>query len=89
MALPGDSAPRFLPRDRDAQYAAEFQCRVKGVQIEEAVTADETNQQQSQFVSRIQPVPLDKLSFAPLQFRFPLLSPIRAQAARHDQADET
>jgi len=38
-AFPEDTAPRYLLRDRDSIYGAEFQSRVKGMQIEEVVTA--------------------------------------------------
>ena len=38
-AFPEDSAPRFLLRDRDSIYGAEFRNRVKGLLIEEVITA--------------------------------------------------
>src|SRR5262245_14985599 len=38
-AFPDDTAPRYLLRDRDSIYGVEFQSRVKGMQIEEVVTA--------------------------------------------------
>ena len=38
-AFPEDSAPRYLLRDRDQIYGAEFRLRVKGMQIEEVLTA--------------------------------------------------
>jgi transposase InsO family protein len=38
-AFPDDSAPRFLLRDRDAIYGAEFARRVKGLGIREVLTA--------------------------------------------------
>jgi putative transposase len=38
-AFPEDTAPRYLLRDRDSIYGAEFQSRVKGMQIEEVITA--------------------------------------------------
>src|SRR5499426_1610834 len=38
-AFPEDSAPRFLLRDRDSIYGAEFRSRVKGMRIEEVITA--------------------------------------------------
>ena len=38
-AFPEDSAPRYLLRDRDQIYGAEFRLRVKGMQIEEVITA--------------------------------------------------
>jgi putative transposase len=38
-AFPDDTSPRYLLRDRDSIYGAEFQSRVKGMQIEEVVTA--------------------------------------------------
>ena len=38
-AFPDDTSPRYLLRDRDSIYGAEFRSRVKGMQIEEVVTA--------------------------------------------------
>jgi len=38
-AFPDDTAPRYLLRDRDSIYGAEFQSRVKGMQIEEVVSS--------------------------------------------------
>lgn len=38
-AFPEDTAPRFLLRDRDAIYGEEFRRRVRGMQIEEVITA--------------------------------------------------
>jgi transposase InsO family protein len=38
-AFPEDSAPRYLLRDRDQIYGEEFRLRVKGMQIEEVITA--------------------------------------------------
>jgi putative transposase len=38
-AFPEDSAPRYLLRDRDQIYEEEFRLRVKGMQIEEVITA--------------------------------------------------
>jgi len=38
-AFPDATAPRYLLRDRDSIYGAEFRSRVKGMQIEEVVTA--------------------------------------------------
>jgi transposase InsO family protein len=38
-AFPEDTAPRFLLRDRDQIYGEEFRLRVKGMQIEEVITA--------------------------------------------------
>jgi putative transposase len=38
-AFPEDSAPRYLLRDRDQIYGTEFRLRVKGMQIEEVITA--------------------------------------------------
>jgi transposase InsO family protein len=38
-AFPDDSAPRFLLRDRDSIYGAEFRRRVKGMRIAEVLTA--------------------------------------------------
>jgi hypothetical protein len=37
-AFPDNTAPRYLLRDRDSIYGAEFRNRVKGMQIEEVVT---------------------------------------------------
>lgn len=39
QAFPYDSAPRFLLRDRDAIYGSAFRGRVKGMGIEEVVSA--------------------------------------------------
>ena len=41
-AFPEDSAPRYLLRDRDQIYGAEFRLRVKGMQIEEVITAPQS-----------------------------------------------
>src|SRR5262249_50451928 len=38
-AFPDDTAPRYLLRDRVSVYGEEFRSRVKGMQIEEVVTA--------------------------------------------------
>jgi transposase InsO family protein len=38
-AFPDDTSPRYLLRDRDSIYGAEFQSRVKGMQIDEVITA--------------------------------------------------
>src|SRR5262249_44002777 len=38
-AFPEDTAPRYLLRDRDQIYGEEFRLRVKGMQIEEVITA--------------------------------------------------
>jgi putative transposase len=41
-AFPEDSAPRYLLRDRDQIYGEEFRLRVKGMQIEEVITAPQS-----------------------------------------------
>jgi len=38
-AFPWDTAPRYLLRDRDASYGPVFRTRVKGMGVEEVVTA--------------------------------------------------
>lgn len=38
-AFPDDTAPRYLLRDRDSIYGEEFRSRVKGMQIDEVITA--------------------------------------------------
>src|SRR5262249_212104 len=38
-AFPEDTAPRYLLRDRDQIYGEEFRLRLKGMQIEEVITA--------------------------------------------------
>src|SRR5215470_20294466 len=38
-AFPWDTAPRYLLRDRDASYGPIFRTRVKGMGVEEVVTA--------------------------------------------------
>src|SRR2546428_6228952 len=38
-AFPDDSAPRYLLRDRDSIYGAEFRRRVEGIGIAEVLTA--------------------------------------------------
>jgi hypothetical protein len=51
-AFPDDSAPRFLLRDRDATYGAEFVRRVKGMGIHEVLTAPRAPWQ-NPFVERV------------------------------------
>ena len=51
-ALPWDTAPRYLIRDRDGVYGREFRTRVKGMGIEEVVTAPRSPWQ-SPFVERV------------------------------------
>ena len=41
-AFPYDEAPRFLLRDRDSIYGQRFRCRVKGMGIEEVLTAPQS-----------------------------------------------
>jgi len=38
-AVPEDTAPRFLPRDRDSIYRNDFRRRVTEMRIEEVITA--------------------------------------------------
>lgn len=38
-AFPDDAAPRYLLMDRDSIYVEEFRSRVRGMQIEEVITA--------------------------------------------------
>jgi putative transposase len=38
-AFPEDTVPRYLLRDRDSIYGEEFRHRVKGMSIEEVITA--------------------------------------------------
>ncbi len=38
-AFPWDTAPRYLLRDRDASYGADFRCRVEAMGITEVITA--------------------------------------------------
>ena len=38
-AFPEETAPRFLLRDRDSVYGEDFRQRVKGMEIEEVITA--------------------------------------------------
>jgi len=42
-AFPEGSATRYLLRDRDQIYGAEFRLRVKGMQIEEVITAPQSH----------------------------------------------
>jgi transposase InsO family protein len=51
-AFPEDSAPRYLLRDRDQIYGAEFRLRVKGMQIEEVITAPRSPFQ-NQYAERV------------------------------------
>ena len=51
-ALPWDTAPRYLIRDRDGVYGREFRTRLKGMGIEEVVTAPRSPWQ-SPFVERV------------------------------------
>ena len=51
-ALPWDTAPRFLLRDRDAWYGQTFRDRVRAMAIEEAVTAPRSPWQNA-YVERI------------------------------------
>jgi putative transposase len=51
-AFPENTAPRFLLRDRDSIYGAEFRNRVKGMQIEELITAPHSPWQ-SPYVERV------------------------------------
>ena len=51
-AFPEDTAPRFLIRDRDGIYGAEFIARVKGMGIEEVPTAPRSPWQ-NPFVERM------------------------------------
>jgi putative transposase len=51
-AFPDDSAPRFLLRDRDAIYGAEFARRVNGMGIREVLTAPRAPWQ-NPFVERV------------------------------------
>jgi putative transposase len=51
-AFPEDASPRFLLRDRDSIYGAEFCSRVKGMQIEELITAPHSPWQ-SPYVERV------------------------------------
>jgi putative transposase len=51
-AFPEDTAPRFLLRDRDSIYGEEFRNRVKGMQIEEVITAPHSPWQ-SPYVERV------------------------------------
>jgi transposase InsO family protein len=51
-AFPWDTAPRYLIRDRDGVYGREFRTRLKGMGIEEVVTAPRSPWQ-SPFVERV------------------------------------
>jgi putative transposase len=51
-AFPEVTAPRFLLRDRDLIYGEEFRNRVKGMQIEEVITAPHSPWQ-SPYVERV------------------------------------
>ncbi len=51
-ALPWDTAPQYVPRDRDAIYGEHFQRRVKSFGIEEVVTAPRSPWQ-NPFVERL------------------------------------
>jgi putative transposase len=51
-AFPEDASPRFLLRDRDSIYGAEFCSRVKGMQIEQLITAPHSPWQ-SPYVERV------------------------------------
>src|SRR5262249_11512852 len=51
-AFPWENAPRFLLRDRDGVYAAEFRKKVKALDIEEVLTAPRSPWQ-NPFVERL------------------------------------
>jgi putative transposase len=51
-AFPEDSAPRYMVRDRDSIYGAEFVARIKGMGIEEVLTAPRSPWQ-NPFVERL------------------------------------
>jgi putative transposase len=51
-ALPDETAPRFLLRDRDQIYGEEFRRRVAGIRIEEVMTASQSPWQ-SPYVERL------------------------------------
>src|SRR2546427_656700 len=51
-AFPNDSAPSYLLRDRDHVYGDQFRHRVKGMQIEEVITAPQSPWQ-NPFVERL------------------------------------
>jgi hypothetical protein len=51
-AFPEDSAPRYLLRDRDKIYGGSFQVRVRGMGIEQILTAPQ-NPWQSPLVERL------------------------------------
>jgi putative transposase len=50
-AFPWDTAPKYLPRDRDAIYGSQFQKRVQSMGIEEVLTAPRSPWQNA-FVER-------------------------------------
>jgi putative transposase len=52
QAFPEDTAPRYLLRDRDKIYGGPFHDRVKGMDIEEILTA-RPSPWQSPFVERL------------------------------------
>jgi hypothetical protein len=47
-AFPWDTAPRYLPRDRDGVYGVEFSSRVNGMGIGEVMTAPRSPWQKAQ-----------------------------------------
>jgi Integrase core domain len=51
-AFPNDSAPSYLLRDRDQVYGEQFRHRVKGLGIDEVLTAPQ-NPSQNPFVERL------------------------------------
>jgi hypothetical protein len=51
-AFPEDTSPRFLLRDRESIYGEEFRSRVKGMRIEEKITAPRSRWQNA-FVERM------------------------------------
>ena len=51
-AFPEDTSPRVLLRDRDSIYGGEFRIRVKGMRIEEIITAPRSSWQNA-FVERM------------------------------------
>ena len=51
-AFPWDTAPRYLPRDRDGIYGTQFQRRVESMGIEEVLTAPRSPWQNA-FVERV------------------------------------
>jgi putative transposase len=55
-AFPDDTAPRYLLRDRDQIYGEEFRSRVKGMQVEEVITAPQSpfqNEYASHYTSSV------------------------------------